>query len=101
MGEVTVASGANVHAHTHKHAHTHTHARTHTHLCSLCVLFIYIDDGVPYEVVVVAFTSAGRGEENDVRGGPFFTRQLSPTKAVENLAVIQLEGTTSGKVALK
>ena len=57
-----------------------------------------IDDGVPYEVVVVAFTSAGGGEDN-VRSDPFFTRELSPIKAVENLAVMQLEGTTSVNVS--
>ena len=45
-----------------------------------------VADGVPYEVVVVAFTSAGRGVEND-RSDPFFSVQLSPTVSVNASSV--------------
>ena len=41
------------------------------------------DAGVPYQIIVVAFTSAGRGEENDPE--IFFTQELSPIKAPENV----------------
>ena len=39
-----------------------------------------VADGVPYKLVVVAFTSAGRGEENDCV--LFFSKELSPTVSV-------------------
>ena len=51
-------------------------------------------DGVPYEVVVVAFTSAGRGEEN-VRV-IFFVIELPPTVPVNasTVVIMQLSDTS-------
>ena len=48
--------------------------------------------GVPYEVVVVAFTSAGKGAENDYV--IFFSEELSPTKSPENVVFQQINSTT-------
>ena len=56
---------------------------SHSHLC--------IGPGVPYEVVVVAFTSVGRGEENDRI--TFFSEELEPSKAPENVTSTQLNET--------
>ena len=47
--------------------------------------------GVPYEVVVVAFTSVGIGVENDYI--IFFIEELTPTKSPENVVFIQLNST--------
>ena len=48
--------------------------------------------GVPYEVVVVAINSAGKGEENDHE--VFFFKELAPTKPPEDVESEQL-GSTS------
>ena len=48
--------------------------------------------GVPYEVVVVAFTSAGKGIENDYI--TFFSEELAPTKSPENVVFQQINSTT-------
>ena len=48
---------------------------------SLC--YIITDAGVPYQMIVVAFTSARKGEENDPE--IFFTQELGPIKAPENV----------------
>ena len=50
-----------------------------------------IAPGIPYEVVVVAFTSAGKGAENDYI--VFFSEELSPTKSPENIVSKQLNVT--------
>ena len=50
-----------------------------------CLLFF--EGGIPYEVVVVAYTSAGRGDENDDRFGPFFTEELPPLQSVDEDSV--------------
>ncbi|XP_065907794.1 cell adhesion molecule DSCAM-like isoform X2 [Dysidea avara] len=42
-----------------------------------------LDPGTPYEVVVVAFTSAGRGVET--YGYVFFSEELTPLKLLENV----------------
>ena len=47
--------------------------------------------GVPYEVVVVAFTSAGKGAENDYV--IFFSKELSPIKSPENVVFQQINST--------
>ena len=47
----------------------------------------FFEGAIPYEVVVVAYTSAGRGDENDDRFGPFFTEELSPLKSVDEDSV--------------
>ena len=47
--------------------------------------------GVPYEVVVVAFTSAGKGTENDYI--IFFSEELAPTKSPENVVFQQINST--------
>ena len=47
--------------------------------------------GVPYEVVVVAFTSVGKGAENDYI--IFFSEELTPTKSPENVVFNQLNST--------
>ena len=47
--------------------------------------------GVPYEVVVVAFTSVGKGVENDYT--IFFSEELTPTKSPENVVFNQLNST--------
>ena len=44
--------------------------------------------GVPYEMVVVAFTSAGKGTENDYI--TFFIEELTPTKSPENVMFQQI-----------
>ena len=48
--------------------------------------------GVPYEVVVVALTSAGRGAKNDFI--TFFSQQLTPTRSPDNINIQQLNSTT-------
>ena len=48
--------------------------------------------GVPYEVVVVAFTSVGRGAENDYI--VFFSEELTPTKSPENVNIKQVNSTS-------
>ena len=47
--------------------------------------------GVPYEVVVVAFTSVGKGAENDYI--TFFSEELTTTKSPENVVFKQLNST--------
>ena len=47
--------------------------------------------GVPYEVVVVVFTSAGNGTENDYM--IFFNEELTPTKSPENVVFQQINST--------
>ena len=47
--------------------------------------------GVPYEVVVVAFTSVGKGAENDYI--IFFSEELTTTKSPENVVFKQLNST--------
>ena len=54
-------------------------------MCKFVCLFFF-EAGIPYEVVVVAYTSAGRGEENDLFG-PFFTEELPPLKSVDENSV--------------
>ena len=44
---------------------------------------VITDAGVPYQTTVVAYTSAGRGEENDPQ--IFFTQEQSPIKPPENV----------------
>ena len=53
--------------------------------------YVIIAAGTPYQVIVIAFTSAGRGEENDPQ--IFFTQELSPNKAPENVKY-ERSGTT-------
>ena len=48
--------------------------------------------GVPYEVVVVAFTSARKGAENDYM--IVFSEELTPTKSPENVNFKYLNSTT-------
>ena len=52
---------------------------------------VLTDPGVPYEVVIVAFTSVGKGEENDHE--IFFIEELIPTKVPENVDFKQLNST--------
>ena len=47
---------------------------------------------MPYEVVVVAFTSVGKGAEN-IRT-IFFSAELTPSKAPENVTFEQIDATT-------
>ena len=44
---------------------------------------LFTDAGVGYQVVVVAYTSVGRGAENDSH--VFFSEELSPTKPPDNV----------------
>ena len=53
---------------------------------------VVTDPGVPYEVIVVAFTSAGRGAENDHK--IFFAEELAPTKPPEDVDSKQLSSTS-------
>ena len=55
-------------------------------------VIVVTDPGVPYEVIVVAFTSAGKGEENDRK--VFFTEELSPTKPPGDVDTKQLNLTS-------
>jgi len=48
--------------------------------------------GRPYQARVVAFTNAGRGEENDVV--PFFSQELAATKVPEDVVLNQLSPTS-------
>ena len=59
----------------------------------ICLFFF--EGGIPYEVVVVAYTNAGRGDEND-RFGPFFTEELPPLKSVDenSISISQLNATS-------
>jgi len=50
----------------------------------ICVIY-HLDPGLPYEVTVVAFTSAGKGEEN--YGYTFFTEQKAPLHSPENVKI--------------
>ena len=45
--------------------------------------------GVPYQVVVVAFTSAGKGAENDFE--TFFSQELNPTKVPADVNIARLD----------
>ena len=54
--------------------------------CDYIVVIPFSDPGTPYEVVVVAFTSAGRGLESVEY--VFFSEELTPLKLLEN---VQLE----------
>ena len=45
--------------------------------------YVITDAGIPYQVKVVAFTSAGRGIES--YSYTFFTQELSPEKPPENV----------------
>ena len=56
--------------------------------------FYSIAPGVPYEVVVVAFTSVGKGAESDYI--TFFSKELQPTKSPENVNFKQLNSTSLG-----
>ena len=48
------------------------------------ILYCAITDaGVPYQITVVAYTSVGRGEENDPQ--TFFTQEQIPIKPPENV----------------
>ena len=60
----------------------------------ICLFFF--EGGIPYEVVVVAYTSAGGGVENDNRFGPFFTEELPPLQSVDenSVKISQLNGTS-------
>ena len=53
--------------------------------------YVITDAGVPYQVILVAFTSAGRG----IEGYPytFFTQELAPQKSPENV-MYERSGTT-------
>ena len=55
-------------------------------------VIVVTDPGVPYEVIVVAFTSAGEGEENDRK--VFFTEELAPTKPPGDVDTKQLSPTS-------
>ena len=55
----------------------------HTLATKLLFCNIFTDPGTPYTVVVVAFTSAGRGEENDPY--TFFSHEEPPQRAPENI----------------
>ena len=57
-------------------------------LCVNLYVCFSVKDGVPYEVVVVAYTSTRRGEEN-VRKGPFFIKELPPLKPV-NISMVNV-----------
>ena len=48
--------------------------------------------GIPYEIVVVAFTSAGKGAENDYL--LTFSEELPPTKSPENVSYKQLNSSS-------
>ncbi|XP_065904759.1 cell adhesion molecule DSCAML1-like isoform X2 [Dysidea avara] len=48
--------------------------------------------GVPYQVQVVAFTSAGRGALNDYV--IFFSKELDPLKSPENVTFVQIDHTS-------
>ena len=50
-------------------------------------------DGVPYQLAVVAYNSAGRGQESD-RSQAFFTKPLAPTQTVENVTIERLSPTS-------
>ena len=68
-----------------------------TYLHKLSVIYVLVMDfystapGVPYEVVVVAFTSAGKGTENEYM--IFFSEELVPTKSPENVVFQQINST--------
>ena len=58
---------------------------------SLSMNFYPIAPGVPYEVVVVAFTSAGKGAENNYI--TFFSEELTPTRSPGIAVFEQLNST--------
>ena len=49
----------------------------------MLVWYIITDAGIPYQVTVVAFTSAGRGVESYPH--TFFTEELTPNRSPENV----------------
>jgi len=57
------------------------------------IVYLYLVSGVPYQVVVIAYTSAGKGEESNP-SEPFFSEQLAPTKSVENVKINRLSETS-------
>ena len=66
----------------------------HTYTCmqNETNVIVVTDPGVPYEVIVVAFTSAGKGEENDRK--VFFIEELTPTKPPGDVDSKQLSPTS-------
>ena len=56
------------------------------------IIFYSTAPGVPYEVVVVAYTTVGKGTENDYI--TFFSKELQPTKSPENVNSKQLNLTS-------
>lgn len=58
----------------------------------IVLLFFLTVAGVPYEVVVVAFTGIGKGEKNDHT--IFFYKELAPTKSPEDVDIKQLSSTS-------
>ena len=51
----------------------------------MLVVMLYAAAGTPYTVVVVAFTSAGRGEENDPN--TFFSHEEPPERPPDDIEV--------------
>ena len=63
------------------------------HKVYLCLIHIhYTAPGTPYQVRVVAYNSAGRGVLGDNK--IFFSEELTPTKAPENIQATQLNATS-------
>ena len=60
-------------------------------MISHALLYCYAVPGIPYTVIVVAFTSAGRGEENSPY--TFFSHELPPLFAPRNIKY-ERNGTT-------
>ena len=54
--------------------------------------FMNTEPGIPYQVRVVAFTSVGMGVLNDY--AVFFSEELAPTKAPENVKVTYISDTS-------
>ena len=50
------------------------------------------EPGVPYQVLVVAFTSAGRGAENNIE--VIFSQELDPSKVPADINIVRLNVTS-------
>ena len=65
---------------------------TYAKIKLIIFFFVITAAGIPYEVIVVAFTSAGKGEENDRK--IFFSEELAPTKSPEDVGSTNLSPTS-------
>ena len=58
-----------------------------------CIHCVSLADGVPYQLVVVAYTSAGSGQRSN-RSETLFAKQLAPNHTIEEVTIKRLSPTS-------